>query len=91
MDILNEKYEELLSGSSNYLFKKPNMRQDSWWITTALSNVLILQELKNINSALQELNASIKKTKSTMQKDMYNDIIKKKRKIKKNSSMLLKI
>lgn len=80
MDIINTKYEELISGCSNLLFRKPNMRQDAWWVTTALSNILILQELKDLKKTISELNSTLKNTKNVRQTTKQNDIIKRKNK-----------
>lgn len=41
------------SGSTRYFERPGNMRQDIWWQWTALSNILILKELKAIRKILE--------------------------------------
>jgi len=48
--------EQLMSGSSNYFIDKiPKVRHDAWWQATALTNLLMLEELRRVRIILENL------------------------------------
>lgn len=53
--LLERLTQTIESGATPYLFKETNMRQDYYWQLTAMTNLMILDELSNLRKDVQTL------------------------------------
>ena len=56
LELFDKQFESWLKSGTTTHFENPtgNMRQDTWWKVSAMTNVLILKELKEIRKLLAE-------------------------------------